>query len=77
MNIKKDYEYAKDLIKHINEFGDFSIGGAACYPEGHIECDSLNKDIENLKQKVYCGVDFFNYSIVFLITRNFITIEIN
>ncbi len=54
---KKDYEYAKDLIKHINEFGDFSIG-AACYPEGHIECDSLNKDIENLKQKVYCGVDF-------------------
>lgn len=54
---KRDYRYAKDLISHIRDFGNFCIG-AACYPEGHIECDSLDKDIENIKEKVACGVDF-------------------
>ena len=32
--------------------------GAACYPEGHVECKDLDKDIENLKRKVDSGVDF-------------------
>ncbi len=54
---KSDYKYAKDLVRHIKKIGKFSIGAAA-YPEGHIECNSLDKDIENLKQKVDCGVDF-------------------
>ncbi len=51
------YKYAKDLISHIRRTGGFSVGAAA-YPEGHIECDSLEKDIEHLKEKVECGVDF-------------------
>ncbi len=51
------YTYACDLIRHIKEYGYFDIGGA-CYPECHPECDSLEKDIDNLKIKVDCGVDF-------------------
>ena len=51
------YTYASELISHIKEYGYFDNGGA-CYPECHPECDSLEKDIDNLKNKVDCGVDF-------------------
>ena len=51
------YTYASELISHIKDYGYFDIGGA-CYPECHPECDSLEKDIDNLKNKVDCGVDF-------------------
>lgn len=51
------YTYAYELVKHIKDYGYFDIGGA-CYPECHPECDSLEKDIENLKNKVDCGIDF-------------------
>ncbi len=51
------YTYAYELVKHIKDYGYFDIGGA-CYPECHPECDSLEKDIDNLKNKVDCGVDF-------------------
>ena len=51
------YTYACDLISHVKEYGYFDIGGA-CYPECHPECNSLEKDIENLKNKVDCGIDF-------------------
>lgn len=52
------YTYANELISHIKEYGYFDIGGA-CYPECHPECESLEKDIEHLKIKYDCGVDFF------------------
>ena len=51
------YTYACELVSHIKEYGYFDIGGA-CYPECHPECESLEKDIEHLKIKVDCGVDF-------------------
>lgn len=51
------YSYAKDLINHVKESGSFCIG-AACYPEGHIECSDSVADLKNLKQKVDCGADF-------------------
>jgi methylenetetrahydrofolate reductase (NADPH) len=51
------YTYACELVSHIKEYGYFDIGGA-CYPECHPECDTLEKDIDNLKIKVDSGVDF-------------------
>ncbi len=51
------YTYAYELVSHIKEYGYFDIGGA-CYPECHPECDTLEKDIDNLKIKVDSGVDF-------------------
>ena len=50
------YRYAKDLITHIKG-SDFCIG-AACYPEGHIECSDSIADLKHLKQKAECGADF-------------------
>ncbi len=53
----KDYRYAYQLIEDIKSQGDFCVG-AACYPEGHIECNRKMDDIDHLKQKVDCGCDF-------------------
>jgi len=51
------YSYAKELISHIKGSHDFCVG-AACYPEGHIECRDSIADLKHLKQKVECGADF-------------------
>lgn len=51
---KKDFPHASDLISYMKERSDLSFSGA-CYPEGHVECDSIEKDIENLKIKVDAG----------------------
>lgn len=52
----KDFMYASDLISFIKQNDDFNII-AACYPEGHIESNSMVSDIKNLKLKVESGVD--------------------
>jgi methylenetetrahydrofolate reductase (NADPH) len=65
-----DFTHASDLVKEIKDFGGFCIGGA-CYPEGHTECDSFTKDIQNLKIKVDAGCEslttqmFFDNHILF------------
>lgn len=51
------FEYANELVAFIKKNFSFCIG-AACYPEGHVECKDLDRDIENLKRKVDSGVDF-------------------
>jgi methylenetetrahydrofolate reductase (NADPH) len=51
------YEHAADLIREVREEGVFSIG-AACYPEGHIDCENLVQDIKYLREKVEMGADF-------------------
>lgn len=51
------YEYAKDLVNHIQSSNDFCVA-AACYPEGHMENRNMEMDLQHLKQKVQCGVDF-------------------
>ena len=52
----EDYEfrYANELVKYLREKTNFSIAVAG-YPEGHIECESIDKDIENLKNKINSG----------------------
>lgn len=49
-----DFRYADELVAFIRERSDLDIL-AACYPEGHPECESIAKDIEHLKRKVDAG----------------------
>lgn len=52
-----DFEHASDLIRFIRTAAPDVGISAACYPEGHSECDSLEKDIENLKIKTDAGAN--------------------
>lgn len=58
------YKYASELVKEIKSKGDFCVG-AACYPEGHTECEHKADDIRNLKIKVDSGVDFLTTQMFF------------
>ena len=54
-----DFTYAADLITYIRKTApDFCIG-AACYPEGHVESDSLERSMEYLYLKQEAGADYF------------------
>lgn len=52
-----EYNYAYELVDHIKKNNDFGVA-AACYPEGHLEAESIDQDLEYLKQKVDSGVDY-------------------
>ena len=51
----KYFPHATDLMEYIG--GKFCMG-AACYPEGHTECNTLKDDIVNLKKKQDRGAKF-------------------
>lgn len=53
----QDLCFAKDLVSFIKQNGNFCVG-VAVYPEGHIETNSLEQDIEYTKQKIDNGADF-------------------
>lgn len=59
-----DFKYASELVTEIKKNGDFCIG-AACYPDGHVECERMEDDINNLKKKVDAGVDFLTTQMFF------------
>nr|WP_315021092.1 methylenetetrahydrofolate reductase [uncultured Aminipila sp.] len=53
-----DFSNANQLISFIKEnFPDLCLG-AACYPEKHMEADSIEEDISYLKMKQDCGAEF-------------------
>lgn len=63
-DLKSDFTYASELVEEIRNYGGFCIG-AACYPEGHTECSSRNRDLENLKIKVESGCSFLTTQMFF------------
>lgn len=52
------FNHASELASFIKEEGfPFCLGGA-CYPEGHLESDSREVDLEHTKLKVSSGAEF-------------------
>ena len=52
------FEYSYQLVRHIREFGGFSIGVAG-FPEGHVDCrEGKEVDWRRLKAKIDHGADF-------------------
>lgn len=54
----KYFKHASELMAYLNQNHKFCLAGA-CYPEGHIECESLYEDLVNLKIKQDKGASFF------------------
>lgn len=52
------YRYAEELIREMQAARDGFCIGAACYPEGHIDCEDLDLDIAYLLRKQDAGADF-------------------
>jgi len=54
---RESFSHASDLLKFISHNYDFDLGCAG-YPEGHVQADSLEKDIEYLKLKQDSGARY-------------------
>ncbi|MCI2105782.1 MAG: methylenetetrahydrofolate reductase [Intestinimonas sp.] len=64
---QQSYHYASELVSDLRDMeggADLCIG-AACYPEGHVECLHRENDIDWLKRKVDMGVDFLTTQMFF------------
>ena len=58
------FRYAAELIAAIKKRGGFCVG-AACYPEGHPEAPSRDRDLDYLRQKQDAGADFLSTQMFF------------
>ena len=73
---KEDFKYASELVQFLrqdSQFDDFGISGA-CYPETHVETESMIDDILHLKKKVDAGTDHLISQLFFdnLVFYNFV-----
>jgi methylenetetrahydrofolate reductase (NADPH) len=49
--------HASELAAFARRYFDFCLGGA-CYPEKHIECPTMEADLEHLRLKVEAGCEY-------------------
>ena len=59
------FPHASDLAAFIREQDSFFNVAGACYPEGHVDAESLDADSENLKKKVDAGVTHLTTQLFF------------
>ncbi len=52
------YRYAEELIRDLRGWDENLSIGAACYPEGHIDCENLLTSISYLRRKQEAGANF-------------------
>lgn len=52
-----EFNNSQELIRHIKKINNFGIA-STCYPEGHIENKSTDREIEILKLKKEAGADY-------------------
>ena len=62
---KMAFPHASDLAAYIRDYDSFFNVAGACYPEGHVDAESLDADIENLKKKVDAGVTHLTTQLFF------------
>lgn len=55
--VEGGFSYATDLIAFVRSRTNIGIG-AACYPEGHVECRYKHQDWDIAAQKVEAGAEF-------------------
>ena len=55
--VEGGFSYAVDLIRFVKAHNNFSVG-AACYPEGHVECPDRRLDWDRTAAKVEAGAEF-------------------
>lgn len=55
--VEGGFAYAVDLIRFVKARSSFHIG-AACYPEGHVECPDKRLDWDRTAAKVEAGAEF-------------------
>lgn len=72
----KDFRHASELVEYINSDHNLSVAVAG-YPEGHIESESLEKDIEWLEYKVSKGADVVYTQLFFDNTKYFSFVELS
>src|SRR5262249_31689915 len=51
------FRYAAELLRFVKKWNCFSLG-AACYPEGHVECGDKHLDWDRTALKVEAGAEF-------------------
>jgi methylenetetrahydrofolate reductase (NADPH) len=59
------FSHAYQLVNEIKSINPNICVGGACYPEIHPESKNRVEDIEHLKQKVDCGVEFLTSQMFF------------
>lgn len=59
------FEHAYQLVEEIKSINPEICVGGACYPEIHPESKNRVEDIEYLKEKVDCGVEFLTSQMFF------------